>query len=391
MTFSVNITNSPPIDSFQIALSYNFAAMTVSSTGISYAGGVLGPTPNKTRECVNGISLIGTFCPPREGAGTVDLALQLQGGTTPNPTNGLLYSITAKITGQNVSQIHLITVELFNAGVEVPSQGSDGYFTNIKCGSAFCQPPVPVLSVTPKVPLQGAPARFDGSASYSLNLDAVGTRATIVQWFWSWGEADLGSPDTTFMGVVNQTFNNANNYTVTMGVKDSAGIIGFVSIRLLVNRIVIDVGVYDLSATPTFQVSPGTPVTIKAAPENLGTVAAHVTLRILIEGRQVRSSNYTLPRHCAAGCANATYISYPWPTGNLPVKAYMIQARVDNVTGDTNPDNDQQTLYVQLWPPQGGSLVSLSLFSTIGVSILALIVIGVAVAIFRPKPKEEPL
>ena len=73
------------------------------------------------------------------------------------------------------------------------------------------------------------------------------------------------------------------------------------------------------------------------------------------------------------------------------MKSYAVEAKVEHLTGDNNTANDQRIVFVQLWLSQGSSNIGLSLFGTVGVSIIALIAIGIAVAIFRPKPKDEPL
>lgn len=390
--FAINITNSLPINSFVIRVSFNVNVTTISKSGLSFQGGVLGNTPNISLECINGVSVISTFCPPQDRLGTIDLGISMLGGTTPNPTNGLLFKLTLDIAGKpGLSQIHFLSADLENgSGTPLNIQSSDGYFTNRLCSpNVYCKPPVAVFTVTPAVPLQNVPAIFDGSTSHTPNQNQTAGQK-IVQWRWNWGEKDL--EDSEFpLGIVNQTYNYAGNYTVTLSVVDTDGMIGSYSAPLLINRIIVDIGILDLSANPSHEIQPGTIVTITASPANIGTSAANITLRLFVDRKEVENKNYTLPRGCQTGCPAGPPISYSWDTSGLAVKSYAVEAKVEHLTGDNNTANDQRIVFVQLWLSQGSSNIGLSLFGTVGVSIIALIAIGIAVAMFRPKPKDEPL
>jgi len=397
VTFNINVTNAPAITGFYVSILYNRTVLSIPRNGLTYQGNVLvqtGGTLSPVVECVDGISLIGSTCIPFvDQPGVVTLELEIFGGKTPDITNGLLFSLTFNVKTTGVSQIHFLQSLLLNGFLSNPNisdVSAEGSFSNQMCGSQFCQYPIVRLTVTPTKPFQGSPAVFNASRTTTPNS---GCQIKYYSWYWGAG-SEPGFPLNSFensSSTVTQIYPHSGNFTLIVGAIDTCGVFGYFSEILTVVNFIIDIGVYTLRADPLLGVVVGTPVTIRAVPENAGTQKANVTLRLFVEGQgEVGHQNFTLPRFCYA-CVSGPPLTYRWDTSNLTPKAYLVQARVDHLKGDNDTANDIYISYIQIIAALGPSSVSLGLLSTASISILALIAVAVAVLILRPRPKDEPL
>lgn len=226
--FSINVTNAPPIHGFLVQFSYNHTVLNVAPGGVS-AAGVLGTNAQPLVECIDGISVLNTNCTPLDflfpALAVVTLQTSIVGSmNTTAPTNGDLFSVTFNVVGQGVSQIHLLQVVLVAGFSAVPNVDSDGYFTNVQCGSAICQPPIPDFTFSPSPVFTNQQETFNASTSLSNNVGA-----TFREFHWRWSEEDL--LDTFTSGPVTaQTFQFSGSHIVILEATDTFGVTGMKSV-----------------------------------------------------------------------------------------------------------------------------------------------------------------
>ena len=228
VTFNINVLNSPSISTFGVSIFYNRAVLSLLPTGINFQGDVLaqtGGTLSVGAECLDGSSIIGNCIPLIDDLGVVSLLLLIQGqSVTPNPTNGLLLSLTFNVIGRGVSQIDFLRSILLNGNLAnplIPSQSTDGYFSNMMCGSAICRPPIAQFTFTPTTPEVGIPVTFNGSSSFATNPSA-----SIQTYSWNWR---VRFPDVSNANgpIVQHAFQFPGEYTVTLAVNDTYSVVGF--------------------------------------------------------------------------------------------------------------------------------------------------------------------
>jgi len=223
VVFEIAVTGAPFINGFAVVLSYNIAVLN-ATTPLDYSSNVLNAagTPVVVRNCVNGR---GPFCvQDQDGLGTVSLGLVLQGTATVAPTSGTLFKVTLDIIGKGLSEIHIVSATLTNGLSQsaVPSDTSDGYFTNLDCpiGSGrLCTPPTADFTFSPQAGSAGIPVAFNSSASRSTNPQGV-----IKNYSWRWGDPFSVSPTNTTSPLVQHLFTIPNNYTVTLTATDNFGV-----------------------------------------------------------------------------------------------------------------------------------------------------------------------
>ena len=227
VTFSVDVANSPPITGFGVSMLYNRAVLSLAPSGINIQGDILGQTGGTVvvgAECLDGSSIIGNCIPTIDDVGVISLLVVIQGqSVTPNPTNGLLFSLTFNVIGKGVSQLHFLRSILLNglASALVPSQSVGGYFSNMICGNAICQPPAVQFTFTPSIPGAGVPITFDASSSLATNPGA-----TLQVYVWNWRDTSFPSPATSTTPTIQHTFQFPGNHTVTLALNDSYGVVG---------------------------------------------------------------------------------------------------------------------------------------------------------------------
>jgi hypothetical protein len=220
LSFSIDLLDSPAISGFQVFLSYNYSVL--RATGIDYANNVLGSSVSVPVDCVGFIGR----CLGGNNANTIELVEVIQGsGTTPSPTNGLLFTVNFNVTGKGLSYLHILSAMLGNGGSAVPVSTSDGYFTNMDCPTGrgvFCTPPIPNFTVSPSTLYAGSPGTFDASTSI-----ATDSGAKIQEYLWNWGASDphgfSGGTLETSDPIASNTFALPGNFSVTLTVTDTFG------------------------------------------------------------------------------------------------------------------------------------------------------------------------
>jgi hypothetical protein len=158
-TVSVNVSESPPLNTFEVVLHYNHTILNVHKvdfTGTVLTGGNVfifcidgSPGPNSPG-CKNA----------GEGIGVITLALQINKGLTPPIVAGRsLFQVTFDVVQKGLAQIVVHSVRLQTASppdfVTTPVQpisSTDGFFTNADCPAGSgraCRPPTVRITVSP--------------------------------------------------------------------------------------------------------------------------------------------------------------------------------------------------------------------------------------------------
>jgi PKD domain-containing protein len=377
----VNVTNAPSINEFDVSLQYDRQVLSAPANGIDFSATILGTNTYVLFDCVDGVLIKGlaTHCSPNDQPGVVSLAIAIQAGFTPAPTNGNLFNVTFNVIGRGVAQLHFLLALLANNGNQIPSDSFDGYFSNKNCNGPPCRPPSASFTVTPAVVRQGVPATFNASLSKSLNPGG-----TIRSYNWTWGVSGLQGRDTP-NPVTYQTYPNAGNYTVILIVTDNYGISGSFSALVHITNKIIDTGIASLDVEPVLNILAGTDVDIKATAHNFGTQLWNITLSLFVEKKLVNQTFYpnVLRFH------DAPTLLYIWHTTGKTAGSYRIDASVDPQPGDNDTDNDLTSTYVQIIEPRQSSLVNLGLLPATALGIILIVAGSASVSFIRRKLRPD--
>jgi hypothetical protein len=397
VTFAVNLTNAPLIHAFTLQIQYNPKVLSLTNSGIDLSGGLLGAAVQPLVECIDGSVVIGNTCTDLDGAGVLTLAVTIIGNGNSTQPPGILFTTTFNIVGRGVSQIHLLNAVVVEGAADVlnPSlldvQFADGYFSNKLCGGQLCQPPTPSFTIVPLPPIPvDKNVTFDASLSKSPNPNG---QISIYTWFWD----EIGSsiPTYTFTNkaVLEKSFFIGNHpHFITLAVNDTYNAVGYVTMKIQVTEIRLNLGVDSINAKPVFRVLVGTPVNVTAVGENLSTNALNVTLEIFV-GSTVLANKTFSNVHSHFSTDPLTVI---WDTHGFSPKIYRVEAIVPPVRDSSGriieddavkgvDSNNMASAFVQLVEPTGSSLLSLSLIQTTGLSVVVLIGIGVAAGFFSKR------
>jgi uncharacterized membrane protein len=189
VTFSVDVTNSPSINSFQVILYYNTTVL--GRPSVDYSGTVLGTNAQLEFLCIDNVPVAGR-CFSTDGFGVITILVVLIGQSTSPINSGLLFHVTFNIIGTGLGQVHIYSAHLNSVAQtgasDVPLSTKDGYFTNLDCpkgSGTACKPPIVAIGVTPQVPAQGAIVSFNATV-IEQNANAA------VEFFkWDWGDGTL--------------------------------------------------------------------------------------------------------------------------------------------------------------------------------------------------------
>ena len=392
ITFDVNVTNAPSINSFDAAIQYN--PKVLEAAGIDFTSSssyVLGQSPSVVYECIDDVSLVGGTCTPVDDVGVVHLFATVLGTTTVAPTNGPLFKVTFNVIHAGFSELHFLTAQVIGCnsagicGQQVTSLSFDGYFTDINCGGTLCTPPFVSVTYSPTIVLTGTPVFFDATASSATNPGA-----TIVSYnyFWSHGEGNTNTSNST----ITHVFTVAAEHIVTVTENDTYGITGSVSILVNVLAVYVNIGVGSININPISGVTPGTPVNIVVTVVNHSTQNETINLHVVLDpvGSQRKDLKDAQFLNLTAS-TSAPPVKIVWDTTGYVAKVYQIEASVDPVPKQTDTSGLSQLSYVQLVSPQPAGRLSLTILSGIGVGVsLALLFgLGSLIRIFRRKPVDE--
>ena len=218
--------------------------------------------------------------------------------------------------------------------------------------------PVANFTFTPPTPAVNTDVSFNGTSS----IDPDGF---VTQWMWNFG--DGSGLYFTFNGLIDHTFNNSGNYTVTLTVYDNSGQNGIARETVtVIPQPAHDVSILQISVSPTLAVSTQT-VDIQVLLRDDGTSAENVTLTTYVSGHAISTlSGFIFP--CGQGCFFYTIII--WDTTGFVPGNYTISATLSLPAGETDPtpqDNSFTDGIVTILPPP--AIVSVPNMGTIGSKI----------------------
>jgi hypothetical protein len=419
VTFGVNVSNSPPINSFGAVIDYNTTVFSVK--GVDYTGNVLGGSATPVVFCIDGAKqpTSARDCLDIDGPGRIDLVMYLLGNqSTPSISKGLLFHITFNIIGTGLGQVHIFSAQLVgltqNGPVNIPIHlpAEDGYYTNMACPAASstpCRPPLVTITHSPSTPSQTTLVTFNATVVVR-NAGAI-----AVSYTWNWGDKTPPEPPQTNVTqlrehrfIINALQGigacvAAGNCSVTMTVTDSAHVSWETTIVVPIVHIFVQLSVAEAVADPQFNVVPGTTVHIMAHISNRSTIAERASLNITLQGANspLNSANFTLAASGGTGSLNAT-----WDTSGKVPRAYGIVVTIGNVISaqkvvtSAHPEgvyitfqNDtsqiQRTTYVLLVLPLVTGSLSLNLLQSVGLGILVVLATAAGLARFLKKPGYE--
>jgi hypothetical protein len=438
VTFRVNATNSPPVNTFSVLLDYNTTILSVKS--VTYSDSVLGPDAVPVVFCIDGnkqpASRADCSPYPTDAPGVIHLAMNILGNKTVPVTSKGLFYVTFNIIGTGLAQLHIANAQLIGLNqtslgpVQVPIPllpFGDGYYTNLDCpvGSAFaCRPPIISIAYSPKQPSQGTAVSFNVTA---IEKNGGGS---IVLYSWDWGDdspsqnqSSTSQPDLT--QPIQHRFVTApfggigacvasGNCTVTLSVFDSEGIVWKTTVIVSIFRLYIALSVGEISLDPRTPVqTPGTQIHLNATIVNSSTIAETASLNITLEGKTLlktptgASAKAFFTLQGSGGTGNLAAV---WDTSGAVPRVYGLVVTIGNVssaqkqitvehpegqylTSQNDTSNNVRTVYLLLVTPQVAGTLSLSILQTTGVGIIILAAAVLALMRFRKKPsyESEPL
>jgi len=210
--------------------------------------------------------------------------------------------------------------------------------------------------------VKGTTVTFDGHDSTD-NLDSLGYG--IVNYTWSF--ADAGQQILT--GVqANYTFNNTDNFCVTLNVSDYSG--NWDTDELWVNvtwtATVRDIAIANITVSPTTMTT-GDTVLIEVIVVNKGDFSENFPVTVYYDSSVVGEKNVT----SLASGTNET-LSFNWNTMGVPGGDYAIEVVATIVDGETNTTDNTRT-YGTVTIMKLTSIISISAFPaniTVGDSII---------------------
>ncbi len=402
VTYDINIANAPSIISFSITLQYNYSILHVSTLATSGVLDSAGPV-STILECTSELQQnnVGNC---QLSAGNVQLVEVLTGGAQTNPTtnstNGRLFEVGFTVVGIGFSAQHLVTPQVSRL-CSSPCMGTeplrplipiDGYFTNRKCGSVLCTPPVIGFAVTPSLTsssgllevTSGKPIKFQSSAN------ATNQGASIVNYHWDWGDHTeaIDTPNATATHLWLPA-NAGQPSVVTLTVTDNYGVSDSESVFLLIIRVWLELNVNGVTVTPNLGVTPGTKVNITVAVRNLSTRSENATTTLSISGQSVRSVAFL---NMSSDAQNT--FSYSLDTRGYKPDVYVVQAALDPIRNSTGfvIQNDTSEItglsYLQIvdpFPSGFGLFFGLSFIQSFGVWLLIIGAAGFAIRFLTRK------
>jgi PKD repeat protein len=195
-------------------------------------------------------------------------------------------------------------------------------------------PPTARFSFTPTNPVAGQTVTFDGSASFDPD-------GSVQSWTWSFGDGFLGFSSITF-----HTYANSGNYTVTLTVRDNAGLFSSASMSVpVLPKPPHDVSVNRINVSPTVAVSTQS-VYIQVQLENNGSSNETVSLTGYYNGHVIQTLSGIFIQSCSNNfnfCYPYSYNSILWDTTGVPAGNYTISATVSLSTGEVDPTPTDNT------------------------------------------------
>ena len=337
LNYTVNIANSPPLNGFNVYVSFDPRVLTAPYTSINSNGNILQSVTSSIftqSECITGQAASGGACtnPQLDGPGVVNLGIVFLGNfSTPNNTSGLLYSLTLTVNDPSLepldpgaTQLHLAQVILSPADItqpRVPFVIHDSFFTNRYCsGAILCSPPRAEFKYSPSTVSIGTNVLFNASTSFATN---PGSSISSYEWSWD-GEICRATPSLQIEQVptVTHQFCNARGYSVNLLVNDTYGITWTSTQDISVLYLWIDVYIRQFSISPQFNVVVGTPVSMTTVVGNNSTISENASLTISVENRTLATTRFVNLPPLSDSSPQQTI----WNTAGLLAGTYTLEA-----------------------------------------------------------------
>ena len=268
-------------------------------------------------------------------------------------TSGLQNVTFVNLTGQTVSAgntmaytFFLDTTGLATGTYNIIATVSDPLDTNPLNDVAVAQlqvvtpdePPTASFTFTPTLPVVGQDVTFNGTKS--ADPDGV-----VQIWFWNFG--DGFTVQQIGYGVIDHSYSSPGTYTVSLTVRDSAGLSASENMTITVTpRPSRDVGLVFVQAFPSLAVS-GQQIVLEAGIVNTGSNSSTVDLTFYYNGKvAVTQKGVTIPT-----VPYTYYVQVPWDTTGIAAGNYTLSATVF-LQGDPTPaDNSLTDGRVTILPP----------------------------------------
>ena len=401
----VNITNGPPINSFQVVLKYNYNVLHAASLDdtnglLTIAAETAGQSVTKALDCLDDAPPPGGGnCGANDGPGVISYSA-VAPVLTPAPSTGQLFSVT--FNAQNTtsfSQIQVSQAYLANGTYAQISVGKiDGYYSSMTCpvganppSTVACTPPLVSFTVSPQIPVKNGFTVFNGSST----VPSAGGKITDYSWSWVPDGGTRGSIDTHLSSTAEVSYKVAGTFSVTLTVTDSNGLRASATHEIVIIDSTVDIGISAVTLSPSNQnVIPGTLISIYAKLRNSGFTPQNVTLLIRIQGLIL---NKTSERNL--GGQSEISLTAKWDTTGLPPKMYRVEAFAPELTNSTSgaviesdyvngvDTNNIAYQWVQLVAPFPGGL--LGLFPSFGLGIVVLGGAGYTVSRLRRRKLHD--
>jgi hypothetical protein len=206
-------------------------------------------------------------------------------------------------------------------------------------------PPIVNFTFFPQSPVTGQFVSFDGSKSFDPD-------GSIVDWTWTFGDGFLG-----FGSFTSHSYPAIGSYTVTLTVRDNAGLTGSKSVTLQVRqRPLHDVSIAEIQVEPNVAVSTQF-VFINVEISNDGLSNETVSLTAYYDSHPIQTltSVFVPVQNCNQFfCQSGTYVTITWDTTGIVAGNYTISATVSLAPTEIDPtpaDNMFTGSKVTILPP----------------------------------------
>ncbi len=372
VTFSVNVSNIRsdfPVAGWSIYVVTNASILDpVSLTLGSFVAGV-----TELTRCINGTCTIGA---PTGDDGPGVVHTEATTGGTGNSGNGTLFTISYSAVAGPYTFVSFFspnaeTILLDLSGVPISFTPFDGDYGNV--------PALPVarFNYYPPQPFAGVRVTFNGTTS------SAPSGHKIVNYLWT-----FAATTTTYavgnISITSKVF-DAGNWTVTLVVKDDRGISSR-SVTLPINvasKPSLDLSILShegggFSASPFDNILPGTPVTIKVLVKNIGTITVTgFNVSVSVAGRVLKAP----PNQVVLESRGQASTTFTWNTTDAPPDTYVLHAHVDPLPNENDTANNDAFTTVRLIYPFQGAPLPFSFLQFLGLGFVALLVLGVSVAL----------
>lgn len=209
-------------------------------------------------------------------------------------------------------------------------------------------PPVANFTFTPTNPMVGQDVQFNGTSSFDPD-------GFVRLWTWNFGDGSGLFISTS--PLLDHTFFDQGNFTVTLTVEDNAGLTGSRSEIVNVRPVPAhDVSILSVFPFTTVAVSTQR-VTIEVAVKNNGADAENVSITVYANSHPVATLNGLNIQSCTlqgGNCSIVYIVEVSWDTTGTVPGTYTISATIFLPAGETDPtprDNSLTDGTITVLPP----------------------------------------